>query len=423
MSASALSRWILAFDRWLTARRVRAQAIMLAVVWWGFCAFDYASPGLFDRAGNLKFQDFIQFPITAQLIAQGRTDQLYNDRALADGIAQIVGHPTTIYLRYFYGPQVALPFVLLRHLSFLEQAEIWVVFSLLIYFACICLLWRTCDGLRDSAGLVALCALAYPSVFHFFVRGQISALPLLFVTLGYLAFRARREWIAGIALGMLAFKPQFLVAIPVVLLLAKAWKPFAGLVVSASAQLALMLAAFGPAVMRAYFRMLLHSAEQPGTTELRLSPIQMHSLRDFWLLLIPWSSRIPTTTVWALYALSSLAVIAMAVAVWRSSSPLALRYPTLLLAAVLVNPHIYIYDLLALAPALLLLADWAIAHASDASARALRTGVYLAFLLPMFGPVARWTHLQLSVVAFAAILWTLFRRRNDVARAPSPAVS
>ena len=113
----------------------------------------------------------------------------------------------------------------------------------------------------------------------------------------------------------------------------------------------------------------------------------------------------------------------MAVAVWRSSSPLALRYPTLLLAAVLVNPHIYIYDLLALAPALLLLADWAIAHASDASARALRKGVYLAFLLPMFGPVARWTHLQLSVVAFAAILWTLFRRRNDVARTPSPAVS
>jgi len=102
-------------------------------------------------------------------------------------------------------------------------------------------------------------------------------------------------------------------------------------------------------------------------------------------------------------------VIAMAVAVWRSSSPLTPRYSALLLAAVLVNPHIYIYDLLALAPALLLLADWTITHASHASAPALRVGVYLAFLLPMFGPVARWTHLQLSVVAFVAILWILFR--------------
>jgi len=111
--------------------------------------------------------------------------------------------------------------------------------------------------------------------------------------------------------------------------------------------------------------------------------------------------------------LSSLAVIGMAVAVWRSFLPLALRYSALLLAAVLVNPHIYIYDLLALAPALLLLADWAITHASHASAPAVRVGVYLAFLLTMFGPVARWTHLQLSVVVFAAILVILFRAGSN----------
>jgi len=385
---------------------------MLALVLWGVCAVDYAAPGLFDRAGNLKFQDFVQFPISARLIAQGRTDQLYDDRVLADGITEIVGHPTTIYLRYFYGPQVAALFAPMRQLSFLVQAEIWVALSLLMYFACVYLIWKSCGGLRGSPEFVALCAIAYPSVFHFLVRGQISALPLLFLTLAYLAFRSGREWMAGLALGVLVFKPQFLVAIPVVLLLAKAWKPLAGLIVSASAQLALTLAAFGPPVMRAYFHMLLRSAEQPGTTELRLSPIQMHSLRDFWLLLISWSSEGwsgEVGTAWALYALSSLAVIAMAVAVWRSSSPLTLRYSALLLAAVLVNPHIYIYDLLALAPALLLLADWTITHASHASAPALRVGVYLAFLLPMFGPVARWTHLQLSVVAFVAILWILFR--------------
>jgi len=34
----------------------------------------------------------------------------------------------------------------------------------------------------------------------------------------------------------------------------------------------------------------------------------------------------------------------------------------LLLAAVLVNPHLYIYDLLAQAPALLLMANWAATH-------------------------------------------------------------
>ena len=83
----------------------------------------------------------------------------------------------------------------------------------------------------------------------------------------------------------------------------------------------------------------------------------MHSLRSFWALLIP-----SPTLVWVLYVASSMIVIAVAVAIWKSSPSLALRFSSLLLAAVLVNPHLYIYDLLALAPALLLIADWAATH-------------------------------------------------------------
>ena len=80
--------------------------------------------------------------------------------------------------------------------------------------------------------------------------------------------------------------------------------------------------------------MLLHSAGQPGSTELSLSPIQMHSLRTFWALLIPWPRG-----VWLLYVLSSIAAVGMAAAVWKSSSPRALRFSALILASVLVNPH------------------------------------------------------------------------------------
>ena len=137
-----------------------------------------------------------------------------------------------------------------------------------------------------SATLIVLCAAAYPPLFHFFVRGQLSALPLLFIVASYLAFLSRRAWLAGLALGCLVFKPQFLVAIPIVILLGKAWKPFAALMLSAAAQLGLTYLYFGRAVMRAYFTMLLHSASRPGSTELSLSSIQMHSLYSFWELLL-----------------------------------------------------------------------------------------------------------------------------------------
>ena len=401
-SASGLRSWIASTSARLTRRRIRVHATVLAVCLWGVCAVDYATPGVFDRAGNIKFQDFIQFSISGRLIAQGRSNELYSDQVLAEGVREIAGN-TRVRLQYFYGPQVALAFVPFGRISFLTQASLWMAGSLLIYFGCVYVLWISCPAQRSYPGLAALCAVAYPSLFHFFVRGQLSAIVLLCFTGAYVAFLFQRDWLAGIALGCLIFKPQFLVAIPLLLLLAHAWKAFAGLVASAGLQLAFTFLYFGPAVMRSYGSMLLHSASRPGSTELSLSPIQMHSLRSFWELLIPLPSG-----VWVLYALSSLAVIGIAVAVWRSSSPLGLRFSALVLAAVLVNPHIYIYDLLALVPALIFLADWALNNPQHPSTPVLRLLLYLAFLLPLFGPLARWTHVQLSVVVFLAILWVLY---------------
>lgn len=396
-----------AWTGWVTARRLRAHALILALCLWGVCAVDFATPGLFDRAGNIKFQDFIQFPISARLITQHRAQHLYNDEVLNDQIRTIAGRDTHVFLRYFYGPQVALAFVPLARLSFLTQAAIWMALSLLLYFVCIHLLWKSCPALRAHRGLVAICAIAYPALFHFFVRGQISAPILVCFTLAYFSFEKDSPWLAGIALGFLVFKPQFLIAIPLVLLLARSWAAFAGLVISAASQLAFALLYFGSSVMRSYFATLLHSAGQPATTELTFSPIQMHSLRSFFVLLIPWP-----TAVLVCYLVSSIAVIALATAVWKSSSSLAIRFSALILAAVLVNPHIYIYDLLALAPALLLLANYAIENLHNSSTALLGHLLYLAFLLPLFGPLARWTHLQLSVPVFAVLLWLLWRNSH-----------
>jgi len=385
----------------LTPRRVRAHALILALCLWGICAIDYATPGLFDRAGNLKFQDFLQFSISAHLVAQGRSRDLYNSQVLAGAIRQITG-TSHIDLKYFYGPQIALPFTLLNNLSFIPQAEIWVALSVAVYFVCVYLITKSCPNVRSSWKVVIPCAIAYPPVFHFFARAQLSAAALLFVTLAYLSFRLGNTLLGGFALGCLAFKPQLLVAIPLILLLARGWSILAGLAVSAAVQLGFAYAYFGHSVMRSYFSVLLYSAARPASTELNLSAIQMHSLYSFWELLIPWPIG-----VWVAYFLSSIIVIAVAARFWKSSSPLAIRFSVLLVATVLVNPHIYIYYLLALAPLFLLLIDWSIQNADHPNTPALRILLYLAFLIPLFGPLAFWTHLQLSVIVFAVLLWTL----------------
>jgi hypothetical protein len=413
------SSWISSASAVLTPRRLCAHAFILAICLWGVCAVDYATPGLFDRGGNIKFQDFLSFYISGKLIAQARASSLYDEpvrHAEMLAIAQPIdgthesASPSTarllnkVRLPNLYGPQLGLMFAPFARLSFLTAGALWAAVSSLLYLICVYAVWNSCPSLRPHRGIIAIAAIAFPPLFHFFVRGQLSALVLLCFTVAFLAMRTNRHLLAGIALGCLVLKPQFLVAIPLILLVTQSWTTLAGLIASAAAQLVLTRLYFGPVVMGDYINLLRHASDWVSTAELSLAPIQIHSLRSFWVLLLPWPSAVTIV-----YLLSSLAVIAIAAAIWKSSSPLALRFSALLLAAVLVNPHIYIYDLLALAPIFLLLTGWSIENAQHPSTPALRVFLYLSFLLPFFGPIARWTHLQLSVIVFVALLWTLHR--------------
>ncbi len=402
MSATQLPPpWIGSFLHWLTPRRLRAQTIVLAFCLWAVCAVDLATPGAFDRAGNIKFQDFLPLYISAKLLAQHRSNDLYDARIQREELESIVG-PAQVHVPYLYGPQVALLFVPLAKFSFPTAARIWATLSLLIYFACIYAVWNHCPSLRQHARKVLLAAIAFPPLFHVFMRGQISALILACFTAAFLAFRSNRLFLAGLALGFLVLKPPFLIAIPITLLVALSWEPLVGLLLSAAAQLTFARLLFGFEAMQNYFDLFRYPMRWINAAELSLAPIQMHSLRSFWTLLIP-SPQVAL----ALYALTSLIVIGVAAAIWRSQSVLSLRFAAITLAAILVNPHLFIYDLLVLAPVLLLIVDWSLAAPQAVSTPRLLAFSYLAFILPLFGPLSRWTHLQLSVIVFVAILWML----------------
>lgn len=129
---------------------------------------------------------------------------------------------------------------------------------------------------------------------------------------------------------------------------------------------------------------------------------QMHSLRAFWSLLVPWDGP----ALW-LYVATAGVVLMGTVWSWRTKSPMPLRYSMLLLATVLVAPHLTVYDLVILAPAMLLLGNWALANPEYRWSPAMRVLLYLSYALPLLGVVTQVTHVQLSVVAFAAMAWVV----------------
>ena len=381
---------------WLTYQRIRIHGLLLAVSLWTVYAVDVSTPGLLDRNGLVKGTDFLYFYTLGTLGLQGRGDLLYSIQAESDLAQKLVAQaPNSLYVS-LYGPQMSLFFAPFARLPYGWALSAWLLVNILIFAFCCYALWKKCPRLQPYPWTVLILAIAFPGFFHLLAWGQTSGLALLCFTLAYLALQHKWNVLAGVAIGSLIFKPQLGVASAVVFILAGEWKIIAGALAGASIQLAVAWMHFGTEVMRMYGQALLHANHVFFLLEPRL--YQTHSLRSFWSLLLPW----PHVAL-VLYGIAGVGALVLTLQCWRSKVSLDLRYSALLLATVLVSPHLTVYDLVILAPAFLFLSDWALAHPDSAAQVPLL--LYACYPLFLLGPLARITHLQLSVVVMTILLW------------------
>lgn len=396
----------------MTKRRVATHAVLLASCLWLIYAWNISTPGLRDRAGNVKGSDFLHLYTLGSLALEHRAADLYNFSAQAELTASLVPEASGWQYLPLYPPQVSIFFAPLAKLPYVWALTVWLAASFLIYGLSCYVVWRSCAHLQNEGATVLAAALAFPAFWHLILWGQTSALALACFALAFIALHAEHQFLAGLALGSLIFKPQLGLASALVFLLTLHWKVVAGALVAAGAQVSTAWLFYGAAPLRAWTRALIDAPKHPALFEPR--PYQTHCLRTFWMMLIPWVS-----ISHALYAASTIAVLILLIVLWRSRFPLAVRFAALLFATVLVAPHLTVYDLVILAPAFLLLADWTLALGSNTFSSNLNFLLYLAFVLPLVGPLARWTHLQLSVPVMAAVLfviWNMGRSQRAAAQ-------
>jgi hypothetical protein len=388
----------------LTAKRLRAHGTILALCLWTVYLWNISAPGLLDRVHNLKGTDFLHFYTLGGLALAHRGADLYNMQAQSELAWQRV--PAAAGIRYLptYPPQVSLFFAPFARLSYSSALILWLSLSAILYGACCYSIWRTCRDLWEYKSTVPILALAFPAFWHLIAWGQTSALALACFSLAFFALRIKNHFLAGLAFGFLIFKPQLALAGTLVFLFSLDWALIAGAVISAAAQLSVAFFYYGYAPFIEWKRVLLNTPKLFPLLEPR--PYQTHCLRTFWTMLVPW-----TSVSHALYLITALSILALTIACWKSRAPLPLRYSALLLASVLLAPHLTVYDLVILAPAFLLMAEWLTAHSEHPSARRLAFLLYLAFVLPLLGPLACWTHFQLSVPVMAC--WCM--RYGDLA--------
>lgn len=385
-------------ETWLTPKRLRAHGLLFAVALWGVYVWTIATPGLRDRNGNLKGTDFLHFYVLGSLAAEHRGADLYDMNAQAALAARRVPEAAGIRYLPLYPPQVSILFAPLASLSYGSALVVWWVCSSALYGLCCYRIWRACPNLHTYGGMAALLALASPAFFNLIAWGQTSALALACFTLVYFSLRDRKEFMAGLALGCLIFKPQLGLAAAVVFTGIGAWRVLAGAAVSAAAQLSLGAFYYGMEPLCRWLDMLRNV--RPLLPWLEPKPYQTHCLRTFWTMIVPWPAL-----SFALYATSTAIILVAMTRLWKRAQPLALRYSALMLATVLVAPHLTVYDLVVLTPAILLLADWLAEQKPSREVRFAGTLLYLVYALPLVGIVARYTHVQLSVMAMTVLLF------------------
>ncbi len=315
----------------------------------------YLAAFLLLGEGDRRAADFVAFYVGGTLVAHDHGQALYDLDRQRQVEHEVMGPFVfaTGLLPFVYPPFVALPFVPLSHLPLLPAYWVWQGLTVLVLGSAVALLLRTSRWrsiTRSRAGLSTRTAVlvllgAFP-VYAQFHSGQLSAGLLLALTAATVAFQARRDVLAGIALAALLAKPQL---IPVLVLGLLAWQRFralAGLGAGALALGGVSVAISGWNWWQALAGLVLH-----------LDAFTTDRSEGWWA--VTAASHLPAAGAWALGAAGVLAAVTAALwrpGAWRPGTPdWESRWATLLLAGLFASPHLLSHDLLlALVPAVLL---------------------------------------------------------------------
>jgi hypothetical protein len=252
---------------------------------------------------------------------------------------------------------------------------------------------------RDQPWL--LLALAFPAVFVNIGHGHNGFLTAALLG-GALVTLDRRPTVAGVLFGLIAYKPQFGVLIPLVLIATGRWRTFLAAGVTVAALVVATLIAFGPEVWSAFFA----STHLTRVEVLEHGGTGWHKIQSVFSWVRMWGGGVPLA-----YALHGLVMAALAVALvwlWRSPTAYRVKAGALIIAAILATPYSLDYDFVVLAPAIALLATDGL---SRGFAPYEKSALALLWFMPLIArSIAEWTLIPLGVPAMLIVLILALRR-------------
>ena len=313
--------------------------------------------------------DFNAFWAAGNVAVHGNAASAYDWNALAAALERLYPRSYADRYDFFYPPLFFLMLAPLGLLPYLGAAALWIGATLAAYLA-------AARAILPKRAAIAI-ALAAPGVLWTISVGQNGLLSAALIG-GALATLDRRPLLAGVLIGLLAYKPQFGVLIPFLLIAGGRWRTFAaaGATVILLGLLAGLL--FGWNTYSAY----LDGFAQSGDLLLDAGAIGWHKMQSVYGL--ARALGLAGAGAWLAHGFVAIAAALVAIALWRADARFELKAAALPVAALLISPHSCIYDFPIAAIAILFLLRDGLTHPLRPAEKA---GLVLAFILPLVFPL------------------------------------
>jgi hypothetical protein len=244
-------------------------------------------------------------------------------------------------------------------------------------------------------------ALAFPAVFVNLGHGQNGFLTAALLGAGLVLLDAR-PIAAGVLFGLLAYKPQFGLLIPLVLLATGRWRVIAAAAATVLAGVAVTLALFGPKVWLAF-------AEFSAFTRfvvLEAGDTGWEKIQSLFSAVRSWG--VGVEMAYAAQSALALMVAVTLIWLWRSRAASELKAAALACACLLATPYVLDYDLVVLAVAIAFFTRYGLAHGFRDYEISVLAFVWVVPLVAR--GIAGATGLPLGLIAMLALYALTLRR-------------
>jgi alpha-1,2-mannosyltransferase len=335
---------------WISRERIRLVTAAIAVAsLLGILYLAVTAGGLNDRQGRPLGTDFSGFYAAGTYVQDGDPTAPFDPARQHAREQQMFGVATPFY-SWFYPPVFLFIAALLAKMPYIAALAVWQGITLGLYLVAIRAILVSAPAPQSGGTRSALdplwmpLALCYPAVLVNLGHGQNGFLTAALFG-GALATLERRPLLAGILFGMLIYKPQLGLMVPVALAAAGRWRSTAAAIGTIAVLAGAAALAFGPQAWAAFFQ-----SNSIARLALESGAIDWYKLQSVFAWARLWGAPVPLAYV--VQGGVTTGVAAALIWLWRVAAPYPVKAAALCLGALLATPFVLDYDMLIVAPAI-----------------------------------------------------------------------